>query len=377
MPPAPFSLVFISGCLEPGRDGVGDYTRTLAAECARRGHRVGLLSLAEPGPATDGPGDGLPSLRLTPGQWREGGGARARRWLGDFSPDWACLQFVPYSFDRRGLFRGSIGPLADLLGAARRRQIFFHEIWIGSQVGAPLKARLIGWRQRSAVRELLGRLAPDCVHTSTGYYRDALATLGRRASILPMLGSVPDAGGEPLALPEVPAGALVCGHFGTLHPGWQPGDFLADFAALAASLGRPAALVAAGGLGPGEPLFRQVAAEWEGRVKCLSLGRLDPGGLSRAFARFDLAVTSVPWNLRGKSSSAAALREHGLRVAVTAAGSPPRFARAPSAPEESEENFVPYFRDHALLRSALGKTTPSPGARACAAQLLADLHAAS
>jgi hypothetical protein len=38
-------LLFITGCLEPGKDGVGDYTRELATECARRGHAVFLISL--------------------------------------------------------------------------------------------------------------------------------------------------------------------------------------------------------------------------------------------------------------------------------------------------------------------------------------------
>lgn len=41
-------IAFSTGCLAPGRDGVGDYTRTLAGECARRGHTLALVSLGEP-----------------------------------------------------------------------------------------------------------------------------------------------------------------------------------------------------------------------------------------------------------------------------------------------------------------------------------------
>ena len=42
-------LLFLCSSLEPGRDGVGDYTRRLAGECLRQGHEVRLLSLNDKG----------------------------------------------------------------------------------------------------------------------------------------------------------------------------------------------------------------------------------------------------------------------------------------------------------------------------------------
>jgi hypothetical protein len=371
-------IAFIAGCLEPGRDGVGDYTRSLAAECARRGHTVALLSLAETETKAKESAKGAAVLRLTPGEWRNDNGHAARRWLDEFAPDWASLQFVPYSFDPRGFFRPSIAALAHVLGGARRRHVFFHETWIGSQKGAPLKARVFGWWQRRAVRELLRRIAPACVHTSTGYYCAALATLRQQAGRLPVFGSVPRPGviardGE---LPGIPPRAIVCGHFGTLHPGWKHESFLADFAALAAEGKRPAAFVAAGSLGYGAPLFEQVAAKWQGQITCVALGKMTTDNLSAAFARFDFGVTSVPWNILGKSSSAAALREHGLRVVVTDAGAPPRFAARELDDAASDEGFVPYFRDRTRLAGALEKTASRAGVEAMAERFLADLDAA-
>jgi hypothetical protein len=41
-------IVFLCASLEPGRDGVGDYTRHLASECVRRGHECTAIALHDP-----------------------------------------------------------------------------------------------------------------------------------------------------------------------------------------------------------------------------------------------------------------------------------------------------------------------------------------
>lgn len=371
-------VAFITGRLELGSDGVGDYTRTLAKACARQGHAVCLLSIGEnertPNDA-DGDDGGMRTLRLSRAEWLSDGGDGARRWLETFKPDWTSLQFVPYSLDPRGLFQAAIPALVKTLSAASRRQIFFHETWIGSQEGAPLKARVVGWAQRRAVKQLVCAINPARTHTSNAYYRAALGTIGCDAGILPMIGSVPlvAGGAEQGKIEGLKSDALVCGMFGTLHPNWRPEVFLEDFAAMAKAMGKPAALVAAGGLGYGEALFAKLAEEWRGRVECIAAGRGDEARLARLFARFDFAVTSVPWNILGKSSSAAALREHGLRVVVTEAGAPARFA--PTEANE-EEAGVPYFRSRELLATALVKRPAFEGAPLLAEIFLRDLHAA-
>ena len=42
------NIVFLCSSLEPGRDGVGDYTRRLAQECAARGHVCRMVALHDP-----------------------------------------------------------------------------------------------------------------------------------------------------------------------------------------------------------------------------------------------------------------------------------------------------------------------------------------
>jgi len=356
--------------LQPGRDGVGDYTRTLAAECARRGHDIRLLAVADTESAAETTGG--PVRRMTRAEILRDNGAAARRWLDEFKPDWTSLQFVPYSFDPRGLFAASIPALVRIAGAAPRRQIFFHEIWIGANEGAPLKSRLFGALQRRAVARLLHALAPRPVHTSTDYYRSALERIGVSTEIVPMFGSVPWPGSQPApaTIAGVAAHALVGGMFGTLHPDWQPGPFMHDFAALAGRLGRPAALVSVGGIGPGAALLAQLTEQWRDKIACVALGRRPEPELATIFARFDFAVTTVPWNILGKSSSAAALREHGVQVAATHPGDPPRGGRPPVEDLAWDSGMVPYFRDRALLASAAQRTSPRPGVGAAATRFL-------
>jgi hypothetical protein len=370
-------IAFVTGRLQPGSDGVGDYVRRLAAECVRQGHAVALVALAEM--AADGaPAEGIepwPTFRRTLAQNRRDGGRAARDFVAGFAPDWTSLHFVPYSFHPRGFFAAVIPLLIHVGRSAPRRHVFFHEIWIGAAVGASWRARLTGRWQRRAVGELLRRLEPALVHTSMPYNQGGLEMkLGQPTGLMPMFGAVPRwSDVAPAQIPGIDDADLVAGMFGALHPNWEAEAFLADFAAMANESNRPPVLVAAGALRYGVDFFARIADRWGGRVRCVALGEHAPDQLARIFARFDFAVTSVPWNLIGKSSSAAALREHGLRVVVTNPGEPPRFSLRTERLVGPDPGFVPYFRDHALLRSALDKTVPMAGVERTAARFLAEL----
>ena len=367
-------IAFATGSLEPGRDGVGDYVRTLAAECVRLGHEVRLLALAEPA-APSAATEAATVRRQTLAETRADEGRAARRWLDEFAPDWVSLHFVPYGFHPGGFFGPVVPALAHVLGAGRRRQVFFHEIWIDLDPDAPLRTKLTGWWQRRAVRRLLSMAAPDAVHTSSACYRAALAALGTDAAILPVFGNVPlaSAGTAAATLPGIPTDGLLCGHFGSLHPGGLPDEFLGEFMRFATAQGRPPVLVAVGALRAGAADFDSAAARWRGRMHCVRLGELPVQELAAVFARFDFGVTSVPWHLLGKSGSAAALREHGLRVVVTRAA-PPRLA---AAAVTDDPGFHLWRPAQPLPPEILIRLPRPAGAEMCARAWLGDLSAAA
>ena len=368
-------IVFITGSLAPGIDGVGDHTRALAHACLRHGHKVRLLSISEPN-VPDSSSNIPDELRLTRQRWLAHQSAESRRWITEFEPDWVSLQFVPYSYHPYGIFHSSVKPLTKLLSTVNRarRHVYFHEIWIGSHTGATMKERGLGGAQRWCTRRLLHQLKPDVIHTSNEYYRSELNRLGWPTGRLRMFGNIPVQEAPPsFVLPDIPSDALVCGHFGTLHPNWQPEPWLSDFAELASKLGRPPVFISVGALGRGFETFAKLQAKEQGRIKFVCLGKKTNVELSQIFRHFDFALTSMPWVTVGKSGSAAALREHGLNVVVTAEGGGPRMGLSAEPEAESYDGFIPYFRDRRCLEQAMVKPPPFQGVDRTAESFFTEL----
>jgi hypothetical protein len=158
-------LAFICSGLEPGRDGVGDFARTLARQCVAAGHEVRLASVRDElsqDRSTANPVElRLADIFLHPAE------ARAlAAWLHDFQPDWASVQFTPFGFHPRGLGGRRAAFLRELLPAKTRREIMLHEIWLQPGPGGQLRHRALGWAQRRSVDAWTGPgWRPEIIHT--------------------------------------------------------------------------------------------------------------------------------------------------------------------------------------------------------------------
>jgi len=298
-------IAFVTSCLEPECDGVGDYTTLLAAECTSRGHDVTRLALHDRHAQAVLQAPGL--LRLPQAlSWEERGNL-ARRWLEEFSPEWVSLQFVAFGFHPRGLVGEAARYLPALLSGFPTH-VFLHELWLGEECGAAWKHRAIGWMQRRGMLALLQGLQPRVIHTSNPAYVHLLARRGIMARRLPLFGSLP--------LPEIATtradASLTFAFFGTLHPVWPAEPFFGQLRAL----GRPVAIRHAGNVGSGETLWRQLEETWGREFEFQRLGRLPPRDLADFFATADFGVATTPWALIGKSASVAAMLDCGLPVIV-------------------------------------------------------------
>lgn len=323
-------IALLCSSLAPGRDGVGDYTRQLAAACTARGHTCLLVSLRDPHP---GNADEADTLRLPADQPPGVRLARLERTLAAFSPDQVSWQFVGYGYHPKGLVGAETRAFARVL-APRRPQVMLHELWIGIDRHEPWRNRLVGALQRRGLLGLLAALHPASVATTNDTYRAVLARAGVDATVLPLFGNIPVA--DPVVAPlarYLPAGPrttwLVGATFGTLHPQWQPGAAAEFMSATARRFGRRPVLLAAGRTGPhGAGILEHLRARG---VATVTTGELPAADISRLFQGADFGLAPHPWALIGKSGAAAALLDHGLPVLVPRDDWSPRFPLPSSA----------------------------------------------
>ncbi|HEX6429722.1 MAG TPA: hypothetical protein VF008_18645, partial [Niastella sp.] len=95
------NILFICGALEPGKDGVGDYTRRLAGAVQSLGHRSSIIALydhyvsEETIAAQPAENNTIQVLRISSNTGDVNRFRRAKEWADAFAPLWISLQFVP------------------------------------------------------------------------------------------------------------------------------------------------------------------------------------------------------------------------------------------------------------------------------------------
>ena len=319
-------LLFICGSLEPGRDGVGDYTRRLAGELIRQGHECRVVAMNErhlvPG---DGGGhaleqDGIQVLRLSGTlPWRKRT-RLVRKWTEAFAPDWASLQFVPYSFQMKGLPVG-LGSRLRQVAPGARWHVMFHELWIGMEEAAPLRQRLVGALQRQLIRRLIGRLAPEKISTQTQLYIAQLENLGFEATRMPLFGNIPKQS-VAAAPPDTSESSFHLVLFGGIHQKAPIVEFARECARFGTAVGKTVRLTIAGRSGTEQEKWKEAWLNEGLRVE--ATGECSPDELSMLFQSASFGIATTPVALIEKSGAAAAMLEHSLPIINVAARWIPR-----------------------------------------------------
>jgi hypothetical protein len=319
-------IVFLCTSLAPGRDGVGDYVRQLAAACAELGHVCLLVALH------DRHLSGSPTVvhrhnevRLSSALPWTRRAAMLGELLRNFDPHWVSWQMVPYGFHPKGILPSGCFRLID---AAKpwQNHVMLHELWLGLAQTDRLRLRLVGALQRRQLLAFLRRLAPACLHTTNPAYQLALARHGWPAEVLSLFGNIPVMPVKPdlarVDLAQLAGGALppeprwLGVIFGTIHPQWQPDTTLAFLEAAAARADRPIALVALGRVGAHGTRLLTELQKSKSRIAVFSAGPQPPEKVSCFLQAMDFGIATHPWALIGKSGTAASMLEHGLPVLV-------------------------------------------------------------
>jgi len=342
-------IAFICSSAEPGRDGVGDYTRRLAAACAEQGWQCLILALGDrhvnaSSTELSGPSRTVCRWSTALPWWVRMAAARDR--ITRFEPDWISWQMVGYGYDPKGVLGPEVLQLARELRAPRLH-VMLHEIWIGIAQGDSFWTRISGWKQRRALLAFLRAVSPDRLHTSNQTYVAALARHKFAASLLPLFSNIPVVPASPrdcvAALERhLPASIdgkerMICVTFGTLHRQWQPDATAALLKATAARQDREPALIAIGRIGPhGPEILERIK---DAGITVVTTGELPPGEVSCLLQGANLGIAPHPRALIRKSGVVAAMLDHGLPILMPRddwrlrhgptpdSGSDPRMAR--------------------------------------------------
>lgn len=327
-------IAFLTSSLEPGKDGVGDYTRLLAEECVKQGHECCLVSLNEQfltqiyksKIAVDLIEILLLRLPISM-PWKQRS-VHAENLLALFQPDWISLQFVPYGYQDKGIIinlRKQLQPLVK----ERQLHIMFHELWIGQNTSSKLRERLVGTVQKFFILQLIKSLQPLVVHTNNSTYIALLKQNGVSASRLPLFGSIPisNQNAENWLFSELQKLGLnikietrkhfwLFGFFGSLHPIWPAEPLFSCLYEAAIQNNRQVAMISIGRLGPGEKLWKSLSMDYASQFVFLRLGERSPLEISEFLNSIDFGIATSPYALIDKSSTVAAMLEYKLPVIV-------------------------------------------------------------
>jgi len=327
------SVIFICSSLEPGHDGVGDYTRRLAAALIKQGGKCGIVSLNERYLTSTFNGTqqvddtDVPVMRIAAPIDIKERFALAKNWIDEFNPRWVSLQFVPFGYHPKGLKVG-LSRLLMPLGRGRKWHIMLHELWVGIAEEESQKLQLWGKAQRLLIMGLLKNLKPQVLHTQTGLYKTLLAKLGYTVEILPLFGNIPVVKQmeENQALDKI---AFVV--FGAIHDRAPIDDLSAEAAQYAQKHNVPVTLTI---MGRGNSEQQRWADAWANAgLPVELLGKQEPERISEVLSNSTMGVSATALAVIAKSGSYAAMREHGLPVLSVAKPWTPIGVSAPEIPE--------------------------------------------
>lgn len=326
-------LIFICGCMEPGNDGVGDYTRRLAGELIRRGHLVGILALYDKHVENINLNFQidenipinvmrLPSVLNAKTRFRE-----AKVYIRREDPEWLSLQFVPHSFNKKGL------PLElpyyfDRFFKNYKWHLMVHEPWIEKRVWTVNpKKNIAGILQRKILQKIVKIINPQVIQTSNHYYKEILKASGIPSSILNLPGNIPIFRSTNLNLAaEVKNLGIdhknrgdwwITGTFGRMRENIDYELFFKDLLEKSRINGKKLAFFSIGEAGiDSRRIFDHLGKTFEGKLLLYQFGSRSPEDISHFFQFLDFGVASVPLHLLGKSGAYASMREHEVEVLV-------------------------------------------------------------
>jgi hypothetical protein len=321
-------FLFICGSVEVGRDGVGDYTRRLSLELVSQGHLVRIIGINDT--VTTSVSENLQASGSQEIEvWRFPLSStwvdrvcKLERQLNEFQPDWISLQYVPYSFHKKGIPYHFVKSLS-CLNKKWHWHIMFHETWLGLSSLSPIKHKFVGYFQRMVAKRMIQVLEPERVSTSNRLYQIVLENANILATILPLFSNIPLANMPPeykaniiqkLALVHSNLDDyIILGIFGSLHSEYDFEKVISAELDKAQRNNKKLIFLSFGRMGNTEE-FDRLQQLFSNTVQFNTFGELPESEVSYTMQILNEAVSCTPFEHIGKSGVYAALRLHNVKV---------------------------------------------------------------
>ena len=312
-------IAFICGSLENGKDGVGDYTRQLASELIKNKDSILLIALNDPFQKdifseVQRLGDNQIEILRIPRTLKEiERVVRAKEYIQTFKPDWISLQFVPYSFQEKGLpfsFPKAIKELGDF-----RWHIMFHELWIDKP--EKMSHRLFSFLQKQIIKKVVSVLRPSLIHVSIPFNQQRLKQIHIQSQLLELFGNVPyeaNPDAANLSLPKSQNNTLL--YFGSAPKGTYLEMVVTGINDFYKKSGKPIHLILISSESESKQTFirrlKEVLTPIHGTIT--DCGFVETNILSGIMSCCTAGIARSEPHLLGKSGTAIAMLEHGLPI---------------------------------------------------------------
>lgn len=325
-------ILFVCGSLEPGQDGVGDYTRELAGtlnhDSSVEARIISIRDRSEAGVKEEVQNSRNHEVNVKRLGANLSFGKRRKEYLEfiqDFKPNWISLQYVPYAFSAKGLPFDLVHFL-EIREVAVKWHFMIHEAYVWQNLSAKLK--ILKHLEIRILKNLVAKLKPQRIHTSNPFYQKLLEDISISSDILGLFGNIDIISSNLIVeKSEVRQGVFfgsgpLNNHFSIFSDGIKN---------LCSQGSEPLNIVFCG-----RPDFRTIdfvkhlKSELSAQnVKVVERGALQNEELSLLLLQSHFGISREPPQLMGKSGTVAVMLEHGLPLWVPLA--------------ESEKSFIDKF----------------------------------
>ncbi|MEP7250923.1 MAG: hypothetical protein ABI683_01045 [Ginsengibacter sp.] len=340
-------IIFFCGSLEPGRDGVGDYCRSMAAELIKLGNAVKLVALNDRYiEDTLDQNEKFNNVQIDILRFSHRERSKIlleiiNKLTNNFQPDYSSLQYVPYAYHIKGL-PISLGRFLSKIKNAGKWQAMIHEPFIEASKHQTIKEKFLRQLQIICLRSILKKIRAEVIHTSIPFYMDRLAEQGINSKLLSLFGNIKIVVDINTAnTRKIDPSHLKAIYFGSAPEEARQSIFAEKIRIYCEENNAAIEILICGKNGPHGGRFISEIENICRDVSCkiLLLGEKNESEISNLFMKSDFGISRNSPEFVEKSGSSISMLEHGLPLWIPITRADTFFSNLKFRPELCFENL--------------------------------------